>query len=41
MIVESIDQVMSLPIEGEHWFNCRMDYTTLKDEFVQGTNEEL
>ena len=30
---ESIAWVMGLPAEGEKWFNCRVDYTTLIDDF--------
>lgn len=41
VIEEAIAWVTGLPIEGEWWFNHRLDYIALKDEFVQGTNEQL
>lgn len=41
LIEVATERVMRLPIEGELWFNHQVEYTSLKDEFIQGTNEQL
>ena len=41
VIEELIALVMGLFVDGEQWFNNKVGYTTLNDEFVQGMNEQL
>ena len=39
VIEESVARMIGFPAEGEQWFNHRVDYTTLRNKFIQGTNE--
>lgn len=41
VIKKVISWVTRLSIEGEQWINNIVDYTTLKDEFIRGTIEQL
>ena len=41
VIEEFIAWVNGMLVEAEWWFNCRVYYTTLRDEYIQWMNEQL